>query len=258
MGQHHGADYDRVISGPGADPKHWAARRDTLLRYNSGGRVLDLGCSSGGFSASLKAPAWQVFGIEMSEPLARQAEAACGARVFVGDVLNAPFSPASFDAITCFHVLEHLYEPKKALAKVSEWLKPGGIFYAMMPNIDSAGARIFKSYWYALELPRNLFHFSPASLRYVAGSVGLEEVSVTTHREVFIERSVRYIIDDFLRKMGISRPSLAKAKDVSIPWKAVRKGYRWTILPILTGLASLAGDGESIYAIFRKGPGGKA
>src|SRR6202049_1076931 len=125
----------------------------------------------------------------MSTESADRALARCGAKVFVGDILDAPFKPASFDAITCFHVFEHLYQPREVLAKVSEWLKPGGIFYAMMPNIDSAGARIFKSYWYALELPRHTYHFSPASLRSMAHSVGLHEVSVTTHREVFIEAS---------------------------------------------------------------------
>ena len=65
-------------------------------------------------------------------------------------------------------------------------VETGGIFYAMMPNIHSAGARIFGSHWYALELPRHLFHYSPVSLRALAAAAGLEDVSVTTHREVFI------------------------------------------------------------------------
>jgi hypothetical protein len=73
----------------------------------------------------------------------------------------------------------------------------------LMPNIDSAGARIFKSYWYALGPPRHLYLFSPKSLRNLANSVGLQEVPVTTHRELFIEPSVCYVLDDIFRKMGI-------------------------------------------------------
>jgi SAM-dependent methyltransferase len=189
----------------------------------------------------------------MSEMAAKQAEARCGAQVFVGDILDAPFPPGSFDAITCFHVFEHLYRPWDTLARVSEWLKPGGIFYAMMPNIDSAGARIFRSHWYALELPRHLYHFSPVTLRNLANDVGLEEVSLTTHREVFIEASVRYILDDAFRKIGIRRTPMARSKTASVAWKVVRKALRLTMLPFLTRLASLSGDGESIHAVFVKG-----
>ena len=188
MVEHYGVYYDRAISGGGEDPDHWRDRRDSLLRFKSGGAVLDLGCSAGGFLASLRGPSWTLFGVEMSEAVAKRARERCGAEVFVGDILDAPFPPGSFDAITCFHVLEHLYQPREVLTKVSAWLKPGGVFYTMMPNIDSAGARLFGSYWYALELPRHLYHFSPMSLKALATSVGLELVSLTTNREMFIEQ----------------------------------------------------------------------
>lgn len=252
MGAHYGADYDRSVSAAGEDLSRWRDRRETLLQYKSGGAILDLGCSSGAFLQSLKGTSWQLYGIEMSAEVARKAEANCGAQVFVGDILDAPFAPGTFDAITCFHVFEHIYQPREVLAKVSEWLKPGGIFYTLMPNIDSAGARIFKSYWYALELPRHLYHFSPKSLKAVANSVGLEEVSVTTGREVFIEASTRYLLDEACRRFGVSRTPLAKALPPGIPFRVVRKAFRLTILPVLNIMASKAGDGESIHAVFQK------
>src|SRR6202043_3666498 len=103
------------------------------------------------------------------------------------------------------HVFEHLYQPREVLSKIAAWLKPGGVFYTMMPNIDSAGARIFRSYWYALELPRHLYHYSPVSLQALARNAGLEVVSLTTNREVFIEQSMRYFFDEVCRKAGFSR-----------------------------------------------------
>lgn len=253
MGQHYGEDYDRAISRTGQDPRHWTRRRGTLLRYLSSGAILDLGCGSGGFLASLKGPEWKLFGIEISERAAREAEARTGAQVFVGDILDAPFPPESFDAITCFHVFEHLYQPKELLAKVREWVRPGGIFYTQMPNIDSVGAHIFRSYWYALELPRHLFHFSPATLRTLAFSSGLQEVFIATHQNLFIEASVRYVVDDIFRKVGIRRTPTAQAKRAGLPWRVVRKGFRMGVLPALNWLASFAGDREIIHAMFRKG-----
>ncbi len=254
MGIHYGPDYDRSVAAAGEEPDRWRGRWDELAKYKSGGAILDLGCSAGGFLSGFKDSSWSCYGIEMSESVANKARARTGANVFVGDILDAPFPAASFDAITCFHVMEHLYQPREIFKKVYDWLKPGGIFYLMVPNIHSAGRRIFKTYWYALELPRHLFHFSPKSLRMLANSVGLEEASVTTDREVFIESSTRYILDEKLGKIGIHRAPLAKAVKPGLPFRIVRKAFRMTALPVLDGLASLAGDGESIHAIFRKGP----
>ncbi|MBZ5666376.1 MAG: class I SAM-dependent methyltransferase [Acidobacteriia bacterium] len=253
MVEHYGPDYDKKIAAAGeTSPDRWRDRTGVLTQYKQEGTLLDLGCSSGSFLSTLKGNAWDLYGIEMSTESASRAQERCGAKVFVGDILDAPFEPGSFDAITCFHVFEHLYHPREVLQKVARWLKPGGIFYVLVPNIDSAGERVFQSYWYALELPRHLSHFSPKSLSAVAASVGLEKLSLTTHREVFIEYSTHYILDDILAKLGIARTSLAASGPASLGRKVIRKVYRLTVQPLLTGLISLAGDGESIHAIFRK------
>jgi SAM-dependent methyltransferase len=192
----------------------------------------------------------------MSADVAKRAEAATGAKVFVGDILEAPFPPESFDVITCFDVLEHLYEPRKVMAKVTEWLKPGGIFYVFVPNIDSAEARVFGSYWCGLELPRHLFHYSPASLRYLAQLTNLEEVSLVTTRNPAVGYGLRYFFDDRLRALGISRTPRAYLGEASLPWKVARRLVRITVLRFLLALAPLAGDGEAIHGFFRKGAAG--
>ena len=176
-----------------------------------------------------------------------------GLQVFVGDILDAPFPAQSFDVITCFNVFEHVYDPKEVLVRVAKWLKPGGVFYTLMPNIDSAGARIFQSYWYPLELPRHLYHFSPATLRKVAESAGLRVVSMETWRELFIESSTRFLFDDIVGKFGISRLPMSKVSDdANLPWRIVRKIYRLTFLQLFTAIASLAGPGETLAAVLTR------
>lgn len=252
MSRHYGPHYDRSVRAAGRDPRRWRGRSDELQRYKSGGSILDLGCSAGGFLATLDRAKWKTYGIEMSAEVAGEAAARTGADIFAGEILEAPFAAGTFDAITCFHVFEHMYHPRSVLSKVCEWLKPDGIFYAMMPNIDSAGTHLFQSYWYGLELPRHLYHFSPRSLKKMAEGVGLDEVSITTHREPFIEASTRYYLDGILRRLGIVRTPLAMASECSIPFKIVRKAFRLTVLPVLNRATALAGDGESIHAVFRK------
>ena len=253
MHHHYTAEYDRLISAAGQQsPGRWPFRKVALSQYKQSGSLLDLGCSSGAFLESLKGDKWKLYAIEMSADCARAAEAKSGAQVFVGDILKACFAPESFDVITCFDVLEHLYEPRRVIAKVREWLKPGGVFYVLVPNIDSAEARVFGSYWCGLELPRHLFHYSPASLRFLANSVGLREISLVTRRNAALGVNFRYLFDDLFRTVGICRTPQAYLGPPCLPWKAARKLLRLTVLKFLLAIAPLAGGGESIHAFFRK------
>jgi len=253
MRKHYTEYYNQLISEAGANTlQRWRARREALMQYKRGGSLLDLGCSSGSFLKFLKGGPWKLYGIEISAKSAEIAEERSGAQIFVGDVLDAPFLSESFDVITCFDVLEHLYEPRKVLAKVREWLKPDGIFYILAPNVESAEAHIFGSYWCGLELPRHLYHYSPFSLRHLANSVGLHEISLVTRRNAAIGVNFRYLFDDFCRAIGILRTPQAQLGPPSLSWKVVRKLVRMSILPILLALAPLAGSGESIHAFFRR------
>jgi 2-polyprenyl-3-methyl-5-hydroxy-6-metoxy-1,4-benzoquinol methylase len=251
---HHYTDaYHKLISVAGeTSPWRWQSRKAELTQFKKSGALLDLGCSSGSFLESLRGDSWELYGIEMSADCAKRAEARSGAKVFVGNILEAPFPPESFDVITCFDVLEHLYEPRRVMAKITEWLKPGGIFYVFVPNIDSAEARVFGSYWCGLELPRHLFHYSPTSLRYLAKSVGLEQVLLVTTRNSAVGNGLRYFFDDRFRAVGISRTPVAYLGEASLPWKVARRLVRMTVLRCLLALAPLAGGGEAIHALFRK------
>jgi SAM-dependent methyltransferase len=255
MSIHYSEDYHNAIvaAGEGSATARWKDQRRLISRYKPGGTLLDIGCSSGGFLTTMKSSAWELYGIEMEESTAERARAATGAKVFVGDAVDAPFLLGTFDVITCFDVLEHVYNPREFLLKVLEWLKPDGIFYAMLPNIDSWEARFFGTYWYGLELPRHLSHFSPRSLRHILTELGFEEVYFATPRVSYVERSVEYVCSNIIEKMGFSPTPQAKPKTRSFAWRAVRKGIRVGVLTPLAQLASLARAGPSMEVAFRKG-----
>lgn len=253
MSGHYTAAYDKIISEAGENsPGRWRDRNAALAPHKQSGSLLDLGCSSGAFLQSLGGKHWDLFGIEMSPKSANQARTRTGAQIFTGDILDANFAPNSFDVITCFDVFEHLYEPKKIMVKIAEWLKPGGIFYVLVPNIDSAEGRVFGTYWHGLELPRHLFHYSPKSLRHLAESVGLSTVSLETRRNAAVGTSLRYVCDDLFRTAGIRRRAVAYRGQPGLLWRAACKMTRVTVLKFLLALAPLAGGGESIHAVFRK------
>jgi SAM-dependent methyltransferase len=254
MHLHYTDAYHKLISAAGDNsPVRWKDRKAALDPYKRSGALLDLGCSSGSFLEFMKNESWKLYGIEMSTEGAKTAEQRSNAQVLVGDILDAPFPRESFDAITCFDVLEHLYEPRRIMARVGEWLKPGGIFYVLVPNVDSAEARVFRSYWHGLELPRHLFHYSPASLKFLGESAGLEEVSLETRRNPAVGTSLRYVWDDVFGAVGIHQTPVAYREEASLPWRAGRKLVRLTVVRAWLAMAPLVGGGESIHAIFRKG-----
>jgi SAM-dependent methyltransferase len=254
MGYYYGPEYHRAVSHAGeTSPKsRWGRQLQVIETYHAGGCILDIGCSSGGFLAYLKKGPWKLYGIEASLPTAERARALTGATVFAGDVLKANFPPNSFDVITCSDVLEHLYEPRAVVQNVRSWLKPGGIFYVFVPNITSWEARTFRSYWYGLDLPRHLQHFSAKSLAGLARSVGLRQARLVTPAGCYLEQSTAMLVDDLLRKAGMRTKAMDLNAQPGLAWRIVRKGLRLTVEALYSRVAASCGAAPSLQAVFQK------
>lgn len=254
MAPHYDEDYHKTIAqgGEGFADVRWCRQRKIVAHYSKGGAVLDVGCSSGAFLSTLRGGSWKLYGIERELSTAEQAKAASGAEVFVGDTDSAPFAPESFDVVTCFDVLEHVYHPRQFLEKVQEWLKPGGIFLTQLPNIDSWEARAFGTYWYGLELPRHLSHFSPRSLRYITKELGFQELRITTPPVSYVERSLGFVWSKIIESLGFTPIPQSKRRSWSIPSRIIRKAIRVLFLTPFSEVAAAAAAGPSMEGIFQK------
>jgi len=135
------------------------------------GRLLDVGCGSGAYGASLIRLGWQVDGIEPdagAAPLARQQ----GLTVQQTTAEEAVLPEATYDVITLWHSLEHLSTPVAALQKLRPSLRDHGLLWVEVPNRAGWGAKLTGEYWYHWDLPRHRLHFSPASLRLLLDRAG--------------------------------------------------------------------------------------
>jgi SAM-dependent methyltransferase len=254
MGPHYSEEYHNAImrAGESNAAERWKLQHDLISRFKQSGRILDIGCSSGAFLGTMDRSKWELYGTELSPETAALARRNTGAQIFIGEASDAPYAPNSFDVITSFDLLEHVYDPSEFLGRVLEWLEPGGVYCLNLPNIDSWEARLFGSYWYGLEMPRHLTHFSPASLAGVMKSLGFEQVVLMTPAVTYVERSANYVGADVLGKLGFHTVSQAQAQDVGFFWKVIRMGLRVTLVAPFAQIASLAGAGGSILAVFRK------
>ena len=120
MHRHYTDSYHRLISRAGeTSPHRWEAHGKKLT---STSRVVPslIWAVAREHSWSSRGKSWERYGIEMSAECARtEPRHRTGAHVFVGDITGSTFPLLNpFDVITCFDVLEHLYEPRRVLAKV--------------------------------------------------------------------------------------------------------------------------------------------
>lgn len=148
-----------------------------------GARVLEIGFGNGDYCRELLAHGWEVHGVEFDAGMVDHAKN-LGVLAYCGTVEQARYPEASFDAVIGWHVFEHLYDPLGTAKEVFRILKPGGIFVVGVPNAGSVERRIFGRNWYALELPRHLFHFAPGTLRTLFEVAGFRDIKVTQEASV--------------------------------------------------------------------------
>ena len=82
----------------------------------------------------------------------------------------------SFDAITLWHVLEHVHDLSQYVQRLKALLKEKGKLFIAVPNYTSLDAKIYKEYWAAYDVPRHLYHFSPKSMQVLMEKQGLKIV----------------------------------------------------------------------------------
>ncbi|GEP90209.1 Ubiquinone/menaquinone biosynthesis C-methylase UbiE [Chitinophaga terrae (ex Kim and Jung 2007)] len=127
------------------------------------GSVLDIGSGTGAFLHYMKQVGWEVTGLEPDEIARKNAKDIYGIEARpIEDLYTLPAQ--QFDAITMWHVLEHVHELHRYLDHLKTLLKPGGSLLIAVPNYTSADASYYQEYWAAYDVPRHLYHFSPSSM----------------------------------------------------------------------------------------------
>jgi SAM-dependent methyltransferase len=136
-----------------------------LRRYlGAPNAVLDVGCSTGGLLAAVRAAGNpRVVGVE-PDPGAAGAARARGLDVRLGDLEAARFAAGCFDTLLMSHALEHVRDPVATLREAARVLRPGGALLLWLPNADSLEARTLGARWIGYDAPRHLTTFDISTL----------------------------------------------------------------------------------------------
>jgi len=138
------------------------------------GCVLDVGCGRGVLLQEFRRRGWKVQGTELSEQAASYARKSLNIPVEIGSLETLNFPANHFDAVTLWHVLEHVTNPRALLVEINRILKPDGVLLVAVPNFDSLEARVAKDKWFHLDVPRHVTHFSQATLEEALNLSGFD------------------------------------------------------------------------------------
>lgn len=146
--------------------------------FGGPGRLLDVGCGSGFFMASMKRRGWDVKGIDISEWAAEFAWKNLGLKVHTGgfDCINPD---EKFDVVTMFHLLEHLTDPFAYLRGAARVLSENGRLVIKGPNLESFDRIWHGKEWRGYDVPFHLYFFTPGSYNGFLKKAGFRAERVT-------------------------------------------------------------------------------
>jgi len=143
----------------------------------SKGEILDIGCGTGAFLKTMKTSGWGITGLEPDDTARTKAK-----ELYQIDPQSPEklfeLQPATFHAITMWHVLEHVHELHAYIKQLHHLLAPNGRIFIAVPNYTSKDADIYQQHWAAYDVPRHLYHFSPKSMEQLLTTYHLKLISI--------------------------------------------------------------------------------
>ncbi len=147
-------------------------------------RLLDVGCAYGAFLQAASEEGFRVVGVDLSCDAVRYVENNLHLEAECGDFIEVDFfkrgGDEKFDVVTMWYVIEHLRELPKALEKVSNLLRRGGIFAFSTPNLYGISGRRNLEEFLKKSPKDHFFIFSHESAEKILSEYGFKVLRFST------------------------------------------------------------------------------
>jgi SAM-dependent methyltransferase len=188
--------YDHWLQQDAGRAVMWSRRLRFVDSLEAPGRrLLDVGAGIGTFLAMARAEGWEVAGTEVSASASELARDRYGIDLRLGQLDELTVPDGSFDAVTLWHVLEHVPSPRSVLTACHRLLVTSGVLVVAVPNDSDAlllprrVKRVFQRLPYQRYEPLSpgeevhLSHFRPDVLRRLLGASGVEpgKIGIDNH-----------------------------------------------------------------------------
>lgn len=206
----------------------WRKALEDVRRLAGDGPLLDVGCGTGQFLAFARERGLQdLHGLELAGAAAAAARERSGAAVREGELLGTDLPRDAFAGVTLWDVIEHLPDPRGALRRVRELLRPGGVVALGTPSREGVSLRLLGRRARVVTPPEHLLYATPRGLAAALAAEGFELVRLETEQ-------IR--IRDWIPERGPCRPETS--------------GTYARLYALLTGPAALAAQ-RALNALLR-------
>lgn len=155
-----------------------------IPHYVPQGKLLEIGCSWGGYLWQMKELGWDVYGVEINQNSVDFAREKLGLdHVYHGFFDDVAFAEGSFDVVRMGMVLEHLHNPAEMLLRMNRLLKPRGRLILSIPDISGFEASVYRDKAYTLHVPQHLNHFTPKTIGMFLEKTGFSLDKIVHHKE---------------------------------------------------------------------------
>lgn len=178
------------------------------------GNLLDMGSGTGSFAQTMREHGWNVTGLEPDEGARRVALQHYEIELLPIERFHQ-LDAGSYDAITLWHVLEHVHELQTSIQQLKRLLKDNGRLLIAVPNYTSLDAEIYQDSWAAYDVPRHLYHFSPRAMEELMGINGL-----------MIEQYLPMWYDSFYISMLSSQYKTGRSRLLASFWNGLRSNLK--------------------------------
>lgn len=135
-------------------------RAARMSRLSGKGPILDVGCGQAIELQILKSKGINIQGLEYDKQYANSIAAQTNITIHSGKLTNIKKPVRGFTLISFLHSLEHIPEALSYLKIATKLLHKKGYLMISLPNFASFESQVFKQFWFHLDIPRHLYHFT--------------------------------------------------------------------------------------------------